>query len=88
MERNPVLTLLKSNAVYDFSGVIGHKKEINSLMQKRLEQISDEQTKVLTKTRNYRIGSLDYAIKKASVDKSTYNKYENGKRKLNNNGVK
>ena len=28
MERNPVLTLLKSNAVYDFSGVIWHKKEI------------------------------------------------------------
>ena len=64
MDRKPVLTLLKSNAVYDFSGVIGHKKEINSLMQKRLEQISDEQTKVLTKTRNYRIGSLDLDYQK------------------------
>ena len=59
MGRKPVLTLLKSNAVYDFSGVIGHKKEINFLMQKRLEKISDEQTKILTKTRNYRIRTLE-----------------------------
>lgn len=59
MNRKPVLTLLKSNAIYNFSGAIGHKKEINSLMQKKLEKISDEQTKVLTKTRNYRIGTLD-----------------------------
>ena len=28
-------------------------------MQKRLEQISDEQTKVLTKMPNYRIGALE-----------------------------
>ena len=65
MERKPVLTLLKSNAVYDFSGVIGHKKEINFLMQKQLEKISDEQTKVLTKTRNYRIGNLESNCQKS-----------------------
>ena len=51
MNRKPVLTLLKSNTIYDFSGAIGHRKEINSLMQKKLEHINDEQTKVLTKTK-------------------------------------
>ena len=65
MKRKPILTLLKSNAVYDFRGVIGHRKEINSLMQKQLEKISDEQTKVLTKTRNYRIGTLESDYQKS-----------------------
>ncbi len=64
MKKKPILTLLKSNAVYDFSGVIGHKKEINSLMQKQLEQISDEQTKVLTKTKKYRIGNFELGYQK------------------------
>ena len=65
MKRKPVLTLLKSNAIYDFSDVIGHRKEINSLIQKKLEKNSDEQTKALTKTRNYRIGTLETKKKKS-----------------------
>ena len=41
--KKPVLTLLHSDAVYDFSSVIGHKKELNEKMEK---QIKDNEKRI------------------------------------------
>ena len=64
MKKRPVLTLLKSNAIYDFSKVTGQKKELNGSIQEKLDSYSKKQAKALVKLKSYRIGTVDQGYQK------------------------
>lgn len=50
--KKPILTLLKGNDLYDFSNVIGKKKEINNIIQAQLDINNDRIEKARNKFKN------------------------------------
>ena len=52
MTKRPVLTLLYSTASYDFNNVIGHKKDLNKLIQFKLKKMKVEYLKELLMQKN------------------------------------
>lgn len=56
MTKRPVLTLLYSTASYDFVNIIGHKKELNKLIQIKLNENEIRISKGIINAKKQNIG--------------------------------
>lgn len=56
MTKRPVLTLLCSTASYNFDNVIGHKKELNKLIQIKLNENEIRISKGIINVKKQNIG--------------------------------